>query len=618
MLTDACSKTDLTLSYRLLFDLDENGSMETVINSGTPGAYPIERTLKGDTLLARIKFPDTFALVHGRHKVEWIAGDKCGGWSVCKYEFLVKDCKAPAMACRPGLGVNIMNSQPAMVTIWDKDFIIKVTDNCTPPDGIRTAIRKTGTGSGFPTEKSVTFDCMELGAQSVDVWAIDAAGNADFCRTQIRVQDNSGSCPASLPFSGKIYTPEGVPTPGVEVALRNANKSSLQLNAVTDSAGVFAIGAMPAQCAYSLKPGLNIGLLDGVDVLDALLLDAHVQGVETLDSPYRLLAADVNRSGKITADDVQVLTEALTGAKTAFPSNTSWRFVPAVHNFPDIANPFKTAIPETSVFCMSGNAPAATDFVAVKVGDLTEDGGEKTTQSSDYEAGMVHFTVPARKFKAGDTLHLALATPVLNALTAFQLAVLFDSAVLSLQNIEPGLLNSKQFYFNKKQHCVAAAWHSVKQLNEKPAFNGRHNAFTLVFIALQDGSTDEALHTTEQPAAARAYDSDSRQRPATLDFEPEAAGERGGPIAIPEVGLNVQPNPTRDLLTAAFYTPADGPLQFELVDLSGKTAIRVQNMFSKGYGEQRLEIPASVSAGVYFLRMSGAQGVWTTRVTVAR
>jgi hypothetical protein len=43
----------------------------------------------------------------------------------------------------------------------------------------------------------VTFDCTELGTQCVELWAIDAAGNADYCETYVIVQDNLGNCPSS-------------------------------------------------------------------------------------------------------------------------------------------------------------------------------------------------------------------------------------------------------------------------------------------------------------------------------------------------------------------------------------------------------------------------------------
>ena len=146
--TDLCSKSDITLTYRLYLDLDGDGTMETYQTSSQPGAWPIETTINADTVTAKIKLPPGVGLPYGTHKVEWIANDGCGNQSICKYDFIVKDCKAPTVVCINGLSVNIMPT--GMITFWATDFVKYFSDNCTPNDLIKIAIRKSGTGTGFP------------------------------------------------------------------------------------------------------------------------------------------------------------------------------------------------------------------------------------------------------------------------------------------------------------------------------------------------------------------------------------------------------------------------------------------------------------------------------------
>jgi hypothetical protein len=63
----------------------------------------------------------------------------------------------------------------------------------------------------------VTFTCAELGTQCVELWSIDAAGNADYCETYVIVQDNLGNCPGNnINVAGALKTEM---TDGVEEAV---------------------------------------------------------------------------------------------------------------------------------------------------------------------------------------------------------------------------------------------------------------------------------------------------------------------------------------------------------------------------------------------------------------
>ena len=112
--------------------------------------------------------------------------------------FEVKDCKPPTLVCYNGLSTNIMVT--GMAPIWASDFLQYGDDNCTPAGKLKYSIRKAGTGTGFPVDgqgnpiTGLTFSCQELGDQSVELWAMDLAGNASYCTTFINVQDNDGVC----------------------------------------------------------------------------------------------------------------------------------------------------------------------------------------------------------------------------------------------------------------------------------------------------------------------------------------------------------------------------------------------------------------------------------------
>ena len=338
--TDVCSKSDLMLSYRLYLDLDGNGTMETYRSSSDPNAWAIERTIIGDTLSAKIKLPPGVGLPYAKHKVEWIASDNCGNQSICKYEFIVKDCKPPTVVCLNGLSVNIMPT--GMITFWDTDILKYTNDNCTPTNQIKLGIRKAGTGVGFPYDShSVTFDCSEVGTNYVELWAVDAYGNADHCNTYIIVQDHFGACVPPGPITGNVHTDQTQMLAGAKMLLKsNLNvPAPLQVKAETNAQGNFLFASAPATCNYSLVPSLDTLPQAGVTTLDALLVAQYLAGQSQPLNTYRLIAADANHDGKITSADVDELTKMATGVSTKFTDNTSWRFVPAAFTFPEPKNP---------------------------------------------------------------------------------------------------------------------------------------------------------------------------------------------------------------------------------------------------------------------------------------
>ena len=53
-----------------------------------------------------------------------------------------------------------------------------------------------------------------------------------------------------------------------------------------------------------LTASKNDDYLNGVSTLDLLLIQRHILGIETLDDPYKFIAADVNNDQEITATDL--------------------------------------------------------------------------------------------------------------------------------------------------------------------------------------------------------------------------------------------------------------------------------------------------------------------------
>ena len=144
----------------------------------------------------------------GLQLLELWAGDAQGNWSYSETYILVQDenhvCGNTSLTCSPvdqvppvvvalnGLAISVNNNAKATVTAYD--LILRASDFCSGVQDVRIAKAFGGNPNVPPTTNFLTFDCSELGTQSVILWVQDNAGNWSRVRTYLIIQDNVGIC----------------------------------------------------------------------------------------------------------------------------------------------------------------------------------------------------------------------------------------------------------------------------------------------------------------------------------------------------------------------------------------------------------------------------------------
>ncbi|MBK8921142.1 MAG: carboxypeptidase regulatory-like domain-containing protein [Saprospirales bacterium] len=191
-------------------------------------------------------------------------------------------------------------------------------------------------------------------------------GNLDILTQNGYVQP----APTIVSIGGTIQTHWGAPMPNVLVQVTGGATASTR----TDASGKFLFGNLPAGLNYTVTPERDTNDVNGVTTFDLSLINKHVLGLDTLDSPWKILAADANASNSVSTVDVVEGRKVLLGLNTAFPANGSWRFFPAPTNFPNPGNPF-TGFPgglPGSALQYNSLQDNVTDanFQGVKVGDV--------------------------------------------------------------------------------------------------------------------------------------------------------------------------------------------------------------------------------------------------------
>jgi len=620
--TDACIGDDIRIEYHLLLDLDGDEVRETIVKStdlppsnivvygnvsgaGTPRAFDfrpvplaqkyrfaIEKVVSGRNKTAYVRFntgqtPNTYVapqLPFGNHKIRWFISDECGNETICERDITIRDGKAPIVACLSPLSVNLQ-AVTCSVQLYDSDFLQYGEDNCTPAQYLTYGLRKKNSGSGFPTNgngdpiTNVLFNVSEIGTQMVELWAQDRMGNTSFCESTVYIQDNVGNCmpnPNAPPLAGIITTEQNAGVEGVEVSIDAQGSPFLPpfyiSNFVfTDSLGQYNFGtqynSIPVDSLY-IQPYSNVGPLNGLTTFDLVLISKHILGIEPLGSPYKLIAADANKSNSITTLDIVELRKLLLGIYQELPNNASWRFVDRAYDFPNPLMPFQPKFPEKTFAFHSNN-----NFVGVKIGDVNNTVvSNATTVADDRRTGTVYFDVSTdgnETVQSGEIFNLSFQAAT--ELLAAQFTLNFNG--LEVLEIHPGAdMTLEHFALFSEKNALTMAW-------EK----GGNAGFTLKCRALTAGNLREMLSIDSRITPAESY------RAATNNTT-----ERYSPaLRFPELATFVlfqnNPNPFEGRTNIAFNLPEASEATLKVFDANGRVLFVQTAYYERGTHSITLE-----------------------------
>ncbi len=665
--TDACSGSNINVHYLLYLDLDGDGKMETVINSlnavdpnvvyynnaSTPNfsggtargfdernvplaqkyRFAVQTTVSGSNVVACLRWntqaqPSNYVLPqlpYGTHKIKWFVQDGCGNEQVCEYTFVVKDCKPPTVVCLNGLSTNMMPQ--GFITLDYQYFLHHADDNCTPNNMLIFGIRESGNGTGFPynpdgtPQTTVTFDCTELSFQLVELWAMDMAGNADHCDTYVHVQDNAGVCGnSSATVAGSLITEVGygLEEANVQVICLNPNGAPLSKMGMTNPDGHYEFNkAIPIACNYTVTPVKDNDPLNGVSTFDLVLINKHILGIQPLNTPYKLIAADANNSGSISTFDLVELRKLILGIYTELPDNTSWRFVDKDYVFPEPANPFKEQFPETKSVSNIQGSHMEDNFVAVKVGDVnTNSVANGLIQVDDRSAGTLLFDVQDRFVKAGERFTATFTAT--EKVLGYQFTMNYPGLEIERIVPGPGMADDNFAVFNDD--------HALTTSVEVPA-DVERASFQVVFRAKTAGELSKMLGVSSRITRAEAYQVGEAFTNANItntDTDKYDVGFRfnnHGAVTINELGFELYqntPNPWINKTQIGFHLPAAAEATLTVFDEMGRVVYTETADYNKGYNAIFIEHALFDKPGVLYYTLDSPFGNATKKMVQSR
>jgi|GEM_PF-4617436 len=435
--------------------------------------------------------------------------------------------------------------------------------------------------------------------------ATDACGNRNSTVANYAIIDNGSEEPVTATVAGTLMTEKSEYIELAAVKVDGFTNNTM----MTSSDGYYHFDLLMAH-NYAITPSREDHPLNGISTYDVVLLGQHLLELNLLDSPYKLIAADVNGSGDVSLLDLIELRRIILRIDDEFSTGKSWTFVEADYVFPQPDNPFATTYP-TNYNINSLTTGEIADFIGIKLGDLNGSASPVLLQTGDTRSsdGQLSIRLEDRKLKAGQTYQLAFNARDFKDIAGFQFTLDFATdylEVLDYKSSELSQMSADNFGFTKANDGkVTVSW------NETTPVNMADDAtlFQLSVTALKDIQLSEALTINSSITANEVYQANLRKE-VKLDFGQKISERKEFAL------LQNQPNPFAQETLIGFQLPEATEASLTIYDVSGRVIYSQTKAYDAGAHQVMMNKSDLGATGILYYQLSTPEFTDTKRMIV--
>ncbi len=604
-ITDNCTDPEfISRLYRL--DAFNDGTID----------FPATGYVTGDVSASSLGLTE---IPLGTHRVFWLINDGCGNETTCSQLITISaQDKAPTPYCFDGLSVAVMPST-GTVNLWAVDFDAGSFGNCDSE--LTFSMLPVVDAAGLTNEEAYaqsfdhpnvtvqpngelgfTFDCSYIpnGVTSVNeifIFVTDENGQWDFCTTSLRLDDNFDACAdnstGTLTISGDFKTDKDEAINEVTVEL-NANFPEFPINLITEEDGMYQFDNLLQNIDYTVTPIKDDNHLEAITTLDILLIQRHILGIQTLTSPYDMIAADVNNDCKINGLDIIQMRKLLLGKYTndEFPMNTSWRFVHEDQVFTDNVQPCEF---DELAYLENLESSTIENFVGVKIGDVNGSVDPSFTHDVDVRSNnSLEFMIDNGKVETGERVEIPVYASNFNEVYGFQFEL--NLANMIFHTIEANALELDATNIHVEADKLRLSYNNSNGVT----FDDEQVLFTLFVEATNTSSLKEMIEISTNTLLAEAYIGRVLEvyLPSITFRENEVESE-----AIDFALYQNEPNPFKEMTTIEFDIPYTGEVNFTVYDVAGKVLYNAIQSYPKGTNTIVLDRNDLTATGVLYYKI---------------
>ncbi|MEL6867292.1 MAG: T9SS type A sorting domain-containing protein [Bacteroidota bacterium] len=380
---------------------------------------------------------------------------------------------------------------------------------------------------------------------------------------------------------------------------------------MTDENGQFNFEELPLGQDYVITPQKDNEPMNGVSTYDLVLMSRHILQVDELDSPYKLIAADVNRSGGLTTNDMVQLRKLILFIDTTFVSNTSWRFIDKDFVFPVSADPFSLTFPEV-YYADNAIEDQQIEFVAIKTGDVNGSVSANGFQGGAERSpvGALDLWIADQELKAGEEYRIPVRSDAFSNISGLQLSWQADMEAmewLGVSGSERIGMRSGNFGLRlMDQGVITCSWHQW----EKQALADEQVLFELKIRAKSNARLSEVLQLSTAYTPAEAYTHTDDWLQPQLRFDDSKVQANAFQL------FQNQPNPFRETTVIAFQLPEASPTTLRIYDAAGRLIYTDRAAYQAGYHEVNIHRSDLPDRGVLYYQLETPQHLAIRKMTL--
>ena len=346
----------------------------------------------------------------------------------------------------------------------------------------------------------------------------------------------------------------------------------------------------------------DINKTNGVTTLDIALTQAHILQKNLLNSPYKIIAADVNGDSRVTALDIVYMKRLILGIDTTFTNSTTkqtrlWAFVDSTYKFPDTTNPFpfKDSISYTALNASKSNQT----FIGCKLGDVNWDWNPAIPRPIVNNINAVELSYNPVNANNEQIIRIPVRVKNFRDMQGIQYTINFNPSVLKWVGVDNNTMNFDMGTNHAAEGKVSFLWVDAK--NEIKTLDDGSVIFDIVFEKIGD-CINEQLDLDGSITSVVAYDKDYQSH--NVVFKPSVINSSDTKDV-----WTVSPNPTKDgVIKVQMNLRENKTVVFRLIDNTGRVLMVKQVEGVKGSNNIILR-EGNIPGGIYYLQAVGVEGV---------
>ena len=386
-------------------------------------------------------------------------------------------------------------------------------------------------------------------------------------------------------INGNIKNPLGTIIPSVSVAVNGTQ------TAITDANGNYSCTVL-ANSNSIIMPSKNNDktIANGINGTDISLIQSHILKKVLLNSPYKLIAGDVNSDGAVNGTDIALIKSLILKRITKFSGNRLWAFVDSSYKFPIPTKPFPF-YDSISIPTIIANQTAK-NFIGVKLGDVNYDWNAAVLGANTSITPIQLYYDHVSANNTSTEIRVPIRDRNFRNIMGMQYTLNFNSNAMELKAIEKNQLGADYNLDFAAEGKLPFLW--VDAANEAKSIADSTVIFELVFIK-KNNFTKEDIQLSSDITDISAFDA---------NYTKVGVVKSGGIISdnsTSTINMTVYPNPAKETLTIKGVHI----VQVDIIDNLGKV---IKSLSLHDATNPTIQV-GGIGAGIYHLRVQSTSGI---------